>query len=243
MKDEAATAGKAIHQCQTFTIGELAEMRGLTVRNLRAYLQLGVLHPGCKEGRETRYDASHVNRLSDVASYRARGYSLVSIAELLGTSHKTRINTDLGLARELVESWFSPSASYDAVTDLEESFPSLTSHPEVVTTAVKLGIASLDGRELTVHDPEMLRIGVELVDRGMTLDEVLAELDVITESLTPLVEQVLRLRRRLHLDEAEPDDLPTNTIMPALILTVGSSLTRRIFQAAVDEENSKLAGD
>lgn len=83
--DNPATPGET-EERNEFSIGDLADKSGLSVRNLRAYLQLGVLHRAIKQGRSLVFDDSHVQRLVTVAELRNKGYSLAAIKDVLEES-------------------------------------------------------------------------------------------------------------------------------------------------------------
>lgn len=65
-------------------IGQLAEMTGLTVRTLRHYAQIGLLHPaGETMGGHRLYDRENVGRLYRILTLRELGFSLSEIHALL----------------------------------------------------------------------------------------------------------------------------------------------------------------
>jgi cob(I)alamin adenosyltransferase len=67
-----------------WTIGELAKAAGVTVRALRHYERLGLLTPSNRStGRHRRYGVDDVRRLYRILSFRALGFPLSSISELL----------------------------------------------------------------------------------------------------------------------------------------------------------------
>jgi DNA-binding transcriptional MerR regulator len=64
---------------QTYSIEELAARAGMTPRNVRAYRTRGLLPPPLREGRITRYNRSHLERLREVQRLREAGVSLRAI--------------------------------------------------------------------------------------------------------------------------------------------------------------------
>ncbi|MCP2321750.1 DNA-binding transcriptional MerR regulator [Hamadaea flava] len=66
------------------TVGQVAELAGVTVRTLHHYDEIGLLTPG---GRTSagyrRYDAADLDRLQQILLYRELGFSLEEIAVIL----------------------------------------------------------------------------------------------------------------------------------------------------------------
>ena len=68
----------------TYRIDDLARASNVTVRNIRAYQERGLLHPPRREGRVAIFDDSHLSRLKIITSMLERGYTSVHITEMLG---------------------------------------------------------------------------------------------------------------------------------------------------------------
>ena len=67
-----------------YRVEELAAAAGISVELLRSYQSKGLLPAPRHEGRVALYDRRHLDRLEHIRQYKARGYSLKAIAELLG---------------------------------------------------------------------------------------------------------------------------------------------------------------
>lgn len=107
-----ATDGGAL-----FDINEVSAATGLTVRNLRAYLQMGVLHPAEKRGRSLWFDHSHLRRINEIDRLRERGYSLAAIADILSTDGAALIADDLEIMTTLIKRWrAAPKQAWSADT-------------------------------------------------------------------------------------------------------------------------------
>lgn len=66
------------------SVGELARIAGISVRTLHHYDEIGLLSPAGRTAAGYRqYDASDVERLQQILTYRALGFDLAAIAELL----------------------------------------------------------------------------------------------------------------------------------------------------------------
>ncbi|MFN8078959.1 MAG: MerR family transcriptional regulator [Kineosporiaceae bacterium] len=71
------------HKSRTFTLPELAEAAGMTVRNVRSYQTRGLIPPPVRRGRHSIYDTRHLDRLREIHQARQRGASLNLIAGYL----------------------------------------------------------------------------------------------------------------------------------------------------------------
>lgn len=67
-----------------YRVEELAQAAGISVELVRSYQSKGLLPPPRHQGRVALYDRRHLDRLEHIRQYKARGYSLKAIAELLG---------------------------------------------------------------------------------------------------------------------------------------------------------------
>ena len=67
-----------------YTVGQVAELAGVTVRTLHHYEQVGLLAPSARSTSGYRiYSAADIDRLSRVLYYRELGFSLEDIATML----------------------------------------------------------------------------------------------------------------------------------------------------------------
>lgn len=69
-------------QLPEFDLPSLSTRSGYSIRTLRSYLQLGVLHAGRRQGRALLFTEEHVRRLLQVDELRQRGYSLAAIRDV-----------------------------------------------------------------------------------------------------------------------------------------------------------------
>ena len=63
-----------------WTLGELAEMTGLSRRTIRYYISRGLLPGPLKAGRGSRYGAEHLERIRRIRELQERGMTLAEIA-------------------------------------------------------------------------------------------------------------------------------------------------------------------
>ena len=76
---------------QGYTVGELADLAGVTVFTLRHYDQLGLLHPlRDAHSRYRHYGPKDVDRLQEILLFRRMGAPLSDIAPLLKGNRAAR---------------------------------------------------------------------------------------------------------------------------------------------------------
>jgi DNA-binding transcriptional MerR regulator len=66
-----------------FTAAELEDATGVSARNIRYYIQEGLVSPSAGRGKSAYYTAAHVEQLTLARDLRARGLSLEEIREAL----------------------------------------------------------------------------------------------------------------------------------------------------------------
>jgi DNA-binding transcriptional MerR regulator len=154
-----------------YTVDALAREAGLTVRNVRAYQERGILPPPRRVGRTGYYGPAHLDRLRAVSSLLERGYSLAAIADLLRTVEAGGDVADLlGLEAALRRPWSDESPAHLPAEAVEEAFGA---DAAAIDRAVALGLLEPEGDGYRVPSPRLLASGAELVAVGVPLAAVL----------------------------------------------------------------------
>jgi len=86
-----------------YQITELAEVSGVSVRNIRAYRERGLLDPPRRDGRAAWYGDRHVAQVIAIRRLHSRGFTTAHIAEFVAA---VREGTDLAAMLGLHESVF-----------------------------------------------------------------------------------------------------------------------------------------
>ncbi|MGI8808284.1 MAG: MerR family transcriptional regulator [Acidimicrobiales bacterium] len=157
-----------------YTVDELARTAGVTTTTIRLYQGKGLLPGPELRGRVGYYGSSHLARLRLIAALQERGFSLAAIRVLVDTWERGATLGDvLGLEEQLAGTREEPlvldAAGFSAL------FPSGEVDPALARRAVELGIVELRGADIVVRRPRFLRIGQELVELGLSVEEVLEE--------------------------------------------------------------------
>ena len=144
-----------------YTVDELADATGLSVRNIRAYRSRGLLHPPRMRGRVGYYGSEHLTQLRLVQALLQRGLSLAVIGRLV-----ERGETQSELARLVRDELASPPGSFpvsmspQVIADLERS------QPGIVDAMAGLGLGRRRGAGY-VGDPALFAMANALVAHGV----------------------------------------------------------------------------
>ncbi len=71
-----------MRESQTYTIAEMAERSGLTLRTLRFYEQIGLLSPS-RVGQRRIYSQEECLKLAEILRWRSQGFALSEIKDAL----------------------------------------------------------------------------------------------------------------------------------------------------------------
>jgi DNA-binding transcriptional MerR regulator len=144
------------------TLGQLAELVGMSPRNVRAHQSRGLLQPPTVYGRVAYYDAHHVARLRLIQSLQEQGFNLAGIQRVIElTSLYQPVTT--AVAPELLDS----QAPLGALLDIIEQ-----ARPGAAAELERLGIVHRVGDDLVAPVP-VVGLAARLVEEGMPVDLVL----------------------------------------------------------------------
>ncbi len=230
------------------TVDQLAAKVGMTVRNVRAYAGRGLLPPPRLVGRTGYYGADHVARLTLVRELLDKGYTLSAVERMLEDLPDGPMG--LSLFESLVSPWTPTEPEF--VDELQLAQRAGVPHdPATIDKLVELGVVDRTDAEgrLKVHNPDLLRAGLDVIALGVPLDaifELLPKLFAEAEAVSKLYVNLFRdTVWRSFVDagmpaEGWPDVQRTiDHIIPlagqALIATFREAMGREI-ETAVGEE-------
>jgi DNA-binding transcriptional MerR regulator len=228
-------------------IDDLAQRSGVSVRNIRAYQDRGLLAPPRRDGRVGWYSDAHLARLQLIAGLLERGFSLGNIAELLdGWSDGRNLGDLLGLGRQITGPFTDEVPDAGSAADISERYGLPLDDLAAASDAFLLGLIEIDGDRLRVPSPRLLRAGVELHRAGVPLPELFAELRRLRADIEAIAERFVRLvvthvfEPHLRDGMPDPDQVPELAenlarIRP-LATTVVSAELARALQARADAE-------
>jgi DNA-binding transcriptional MerR regulator len=157
---------------EEFGVDDLARRGGTTVRQVRLYIERGLLPRPRRQGRSAFYSDLHVRRLEMILRLIGRGYTMAAIKELADAWERNEDLGDvLGLEAAVTEP-FGERPRRVTREDIASSFPS-GDLDAVIERATEIGLMQPDGDEFVVAVPAFFDVGAELVDTGVPVQAVL----------------------------------------------------------------------
>lgn len=214
-------------------IKELSELSGHSVRNIRAYLQMDLLHQGQRRGRSLEFNDSHVRRLHQVDLFRKRGYSLAAIKDVVSGDGRSVLAADVATFGAFIDRWLNEDEHLLTMPEVQRVLPmsSAGTDSHILQAAIERGIARVVDDGLLIVRPELFRAAIDLVEQGMDLTQVLEEFDAI-ERLLATVSDHVRSRFTALYESKESSELSQNSFRnefwPTALLATSSILTRQL---------------
>jgi DNA-binding transcriptional MerR regulator len=165
-----------------YRLDELATLSGVSVRNIRAYRERGLLDAPRREGRWAFYDDRHLAQLRAVNELLRKGYTSAHIAEFLDG---TRQGHDLADILGLQQAIFGPPRRAASVT--------LDVDPEGddALRLLRYGLAEVIDGELTLVNPNIAEIVGRAADQLPYVQVMLRVCDGIAGLLDELAAAVV----------------------------------------------------
>ena len=155
-----------------YTIDQLAQVTGMTVRNSRAHQSRGQQPPPAVRGRTGFYGPEHAARLRMIIDMQADGFNLSAIQRLLASTAPGTAARALDFGRSLREPWEEePTEFIDAAELVARMGGETPEDPALIAKAVELGLiaAAPEGR-FEVLSPALIRAGEALVSLGIPVE-------------------------------------------------------------------------
>ena len=217
-----------------FTIDELAQAAGTTVRNVRAYQERGILPAPNKRGRVGIYGPEHLARLKTIGPMLERGYSLANVAELIGAWEKGHdIGKLLGLEVALTSPWTDEKPQQISKAQLQELFGAALT-PDAMMKAVEIGVVRIDGDTIVVPSMKLLRAGALIAKEGVPLPELLDVVTRLRSTIDHVATELLELAMKYVFDRYGKGVLPPAEDAPRLAELIWQC--RPLVMQAVDAE-------
>jgi len=194
----AAAAATPAEEQAGYTIDQLAQVTGMTVRNIRAHQSRGLLPPPEVRGRTGWYGPEHVARIQMIVEMQADGFNLGAIARLLESTAPGTATKALTFSHALREPWEDEPTEILDATELATRAGADRPDPELLRRSEALGVISPlgDGR-YEVLSPSLIRAGEALVSLGIPIE---AGLDVL-ERVQRHGEGIARAFVRMFVDK------------------------------------------
>jgi DNA-binding transcriptional MerR regulator len=174
-----------------YRVDDLARASGMSVRNIRAYQDRGLLPPPRREGRVGVYSEAHLARLRLIANLLERGYTFAHIQEFIEAWQRGHDVPDLlGLEEVLTSDWSDESPEYVTLDQLQTMFGAGSFTPEEIERAISLDLLISQGEDRYVMpSPRLIHAGVELSNAGIPLQLIFN----ISEALATDIDESARI--------------------------------------------------
>jgi DNA-binding transcriptional MerR regulator len=165
-----------------YRLDELASASGVSVRNIRAYRERGLLEAPRRQGRSAYYDDRHLSQLRTINELLRKGFTSAHIAEFLSS---TRQGHDLADILGLQQAIFGPPRH-----DAEVAVP-LDPDGDEARRLREYGLAEIVDGRLTLVDSAIAEIVGRVSDPLPYVQAILRVADGLTDRLDDLAQTVV----------------------------------------------------
>lgn len=173
---------------RTYRVDELARASNVTVRNIRAYQERGLLPPPERVGRVALFDDTHLSRLKIITSMLDRGYSSAHITEMLTAwEHGKDLADVLGLEGALV----AAHVGEDPETMTRAAASELAGGEVDLAVLADAGLVELKRDTARVLRPDLLRAFAEMRESGMSTKELVRLHSAVSMSVDEITRRLV----------------------------------------------------
>ena len=206
--------GTTLRRVAEYRIDDLARSAGTTVRNVRVYQDRELLPPPRREGRAAIYSDAHLVRLRLIINMLERGYAFAQIKEMLSAWEAGRGLADvLGLEEVMGASWAEEGPRVVSAGQLRELYGRQLTQSNI-KRAVAMGLLERRGTSFVAPSPQLFDAGVELVQLGVPLNEVLDLAERLQHDIDGVARMLVRLVHTRVLDPDGTGGLPSGDDVP-----------------------------
>ncbi|GEE01294.1 hypothetical protein nbrc107696_17400 [Gordonia spumicola] len=228
-----------------YRINDLAQVSGVSVRNIRVYQDRGLLPAPAIRGRTGWYSDEHLVRLNLISRMLERGYTFATISELLHAAHYgMKVEHVLRDSPKASRFMSIKRAATITITELRKS---LGASDRAIGISQKLGLLTKDGAHYAVRNPEVLGSAEALVKAGIDIDVLLDMWVRVEQDLSDVAHSFVSLITDKYFDENLPNlGDKTFTQIAELVQTVrpmAHEIVESAFSKALDDEISRAVGE
>lgn len=222
------------NQNPEFTVEELSQASNISVRNIRAYQDKGILPYPVMKGRRGIYSQAHLSRLKTISNLLDRGYTASSIREVLsGLEEGIGISELIGVESAISSPWSRETPQLVSMETLLEMFgEGLT--PDAIKTAIDLNFFVPEGNEMRVTSMQTLQVGAKLCATGIPLEHLLEILRMMRGNVERVANEIVRLVADHVLEPYGPENLPPKEEFPNIAALIWQ--LRPLAETAVNAE-------
>ena len=227
-----------ISDTPTWTVDELGALTGVTVRNIRYYVTLGLLPAPTRHGRMAYFSESHRARIGLIQVMQEQGLSLAAIEQHLVHLPKDASVAEIELRRAVFTSWAPlPKAPADH-TELERRAGRRLSQADVEKLE-RLGTIRTTSQGYETRPT--FDVGVGLLDLDIPFDSLEAAGEAIRGHMAALARELREIMRALVLGPMRENNADLDSAEFTRTLRQLSSLTLDAVVANFQEATGALA--
>ncbi len=243
----AATTDPAPAPEGEYTVDEIAQLTGTTVRTIRWYQSEGLLPSPRRAGRVAMYDAEHVARLESIRDLQAHGLTLTAIRRLIDRAPGTAGTTALAFVKAAVGQTVEKEA--EIITAAEGATRLRIRVEDIDSDLVeKLGIARvLDDGRWKIVAPAAFDASIELAQVGVPLERRIEIGRILHEHSQAMARAVVELFidhlwRPSSLDAVD-DPAAWEALTDAVqrLRPLAATTVASLFDAALAQESERAA--
>lgn len=169
-----------------YRVDELAEISGISARNIRAYRERGLLDPPRRVGRSALYDDYHLSQLRTINQLHRRGFSSAHIAEFFASLRRGADLADiLGIQRAVLGSR-TDAAGEDSPRHAASDELDIAADSAEARRLIEYGMAEIVDGAVVLTDPDMAQIVTAAADPLGHVRTLLQICDVTREPIDGL---------------------------------------------------------
>lgn len=232
-------SGPGDDEDREYTVDELAQAVGMTVRNVRAYAGRGLLPPPRLEGRTGYYNREHVQRLLLVRELLDRGITLQAVEESIRGARPATAGHTLDLLHLL-------DTPHDVETEImsRDALAALAGVPRdnaLIHAMEEYGLVRwLDDDLVEVVHPHVVRIGATAVSLGLGPDRIIGLYPLMRDRLREIADAFVALVLEEIVQPFVADGMPEEGWQRILavieeLLPVSGQVTVAVLRAQLGE--------
>ncbi|QKT06189.1 MerR family transcriptional regulator [Gordonia sp. X0973] len=228
-----------------YRINDLAQVSGVSVRDIRVYQDRGLLPPPTIKGRTGWYHDEHLLRLNLVSRMLERGYTFATISELLNAAHHGM--TVEHVLRGSTRRGRFQSFRRAATITIAELRKSLGASDRTIALTEKIGLLVKDGAGFAVKNPELLEGAEVLVKGGVDVDVLLdrwvrvqSDLEDVAHSFVSIITERFVNESLLGMDDSQVDKISE---LIRQVRPLAHEIVDSTFAQALDREISNALGE
>ena len=184
------------------TIDRLAQVSGMSTRNIRANQARGLLPAPEVRGRTGYYMQEHFDRIRLILDLQGEGLSLSGIKRTLDNLPQGAASQVMRLRGSLLEPWDDEQPAIITLEELTERFG--IEDLQSIEKAIKMGVlVDLGEGSYEVPVPSLLDVAAEIVALGVSLPAALAVQEKLTRSTDSIAKVFVELFERELLKQFE----------------------------------------